>query len=86
MRIVDLNTFGGIGANSIFVELGPFRFVIDAGMNPKFVGNRALPDFRQLKDLTLDFVLLTHCHLDHLGGLAVLMRYQPDTCVCSSTG
>ncbi len=85
MRIVDLNTFGGIGANSIFVELGPFRFVIDAGMNPKFVGNRALPDFRQLKDLTLDFVLLTHCHLDHLGGLPVLMRYQPDTCVFSST-
>lgn len=85
MRLIDLNPLGGIGANSIFVELGSFRFVIDAGMNPKFVGNHALPDFRQLKNLPLDFVLLTHCHLDHLGALPVLMRYQPDASVFSST-
>ena len=85
MRLTDLNTAGGIGANSLLAEVGPFRFVIDAGMHPKFAGNRALPDFRQLEETPLDFVLLTHCHLDHLGALPILMRHQPDVCVFTST-
>ncbi len=84
MRITDLNTEGGIGANSLLAEVGPFRFVIDAGMHPKFAGYRALPDFRPLGETPIDFILLTHCHLDHLGALPILMRHQPDASVYTS--
>ena len=84
MKLTDLNRDGGIGANSLLIELGEFTFVIDAGLHPKRTGREALPDFRSLADRHLDFVILTHCHLDHLGGLPVLLRQHPETRVLTS--
>ncbi len=76
MNITDLNRDGGIGCNSMLVEVGPFRLLVDAGMHPKKAGLEAMPDFSLVEDNSLDLVLLTHCHLDHLGSLPVLMRRQ----------
>ena len=45
MKLTDLNPGGGIGANSLLVETGSFRFAVDSGLHPKFAGNKALPDF-----------------------------------------
>lgn len=84
MKLTDLNREGGIGSNSLLVELGDFTFVIDAGLHPKLAGREALPDFRLLADRQVDFVILTHCHLDHLGGLPVLMRQHPEAQVLTS--
>ena len=86
MNIIDLNARGGIGANSLYCECGSFRFVIDSGIDPKADGKAALPQVRSLETGTLDFILLTHCHLDHLGSLPVLLRHQPDTPVFCSLG
>ncbi len=79
MKLVDLNRAGGIGANSLYCELGSFRFLVDAGLHPKNVGLEALPDYSRIEDVELDFVLLTHCHLDHLGALPVVLKNRPDT-------
>lgn len=78
MKLTDLNPKGGIGANSHFLELGPFNLVIDSGMNPKHMGLEALPRIEHLRDKTIDLILLTHCHLDHLGSIPVLMREHPE--------
>lgn len=78
MRITDLNKGGGIGANSLFVELGAFRFVVDSGLNPKQAGGDAIPDFSALDDTEIHFIVITHCHLDHIGSLPVLMRKHPN--------
>jgi|TARA_Y100000588_G_scaffold183596_1_gene197405 Cft2 family RNA processing exonuclease len=78
VKITDLNSHGGIGANSLLVEMGPFRFVVDAGLHPKLAGNEAMPSFDLVPVDSLDFIILTHCHLDHLGSLPVLSREQPD--------
>ena len=78
MKFTDLNPHEGMGANSLLVELGPFCIIIDAGMNPKEMGKAALPNFELLKGKTVDCVILTHCHLDHLGALPVLMRQLPN--------
>lgn len=78
MKLTDLNPKGGIGANSHFLELGPFKLVIDSGMNPKHMGPEALPAIDRIRDDSIDLVLLTHCHLDHLGSLPVLMREHPE--------
>ena len=75
--IQDLNFEKDIGANSILLEVGPFKFVIDAGMDPKQLGNKALPNFDVLEPNSIDFIALTHCHLDHLGGLPILAKKQP---------
>jgi len=84
MKLIDLNPEGGIGANSLFLEIGAFNVVVDAGLNPKLVGLPALPDYRLVRDEKIDFVLITHCHLDHLGSLPVLLREHPEAQVLMS--
>jgi len=51
--------------------------VFDCGMHPKKAGAPALPNLALLEDDSLDFIIITHSHLDHIGGLPVLARYQP---------
>ncbi|MEX2380963.1 MAG: MBL fold metallo-hydrolase [Opitutales bacterium] len=84
MKLLDLNRDGGIGANSIYFELGPFRVLVDAGLNPKKAGYAAMPDFARIDDVELDFIVLTHCHLDHLGSLPVILRRHPEATVLMS--
>jgi Cft2 family RNA processing exonuclease len=76
MYLVDLNPGGGIGANAHYVEIGPFKILVDAGLHPARKGLGALPDFSPIADDSLDFILLTHCHLDHLAALPVILRPQ----------
>jgi Cft2 family RNA processing exonuclease len=76
MQITDLNTARDIGANCLLVETGPFRFLIDCGLHPKKVGLAGLPDLGRLELDELDFIIITHAHLDHGGSLPVLLRNQ----------
>ena len=69
MKFTDLNAHGGIGANCSLCEIGPFKFVVDSGLHPKFAGPESLPKHNEIGRFTLDFIILTHCHLDHLGSL-----------------
>jgi Cft2 family RNA processing exonuclease len=79
MKLIDLNRDGGIGANSLFVQFGDLRVLIDCGLHPKKVGRAATPDFSPLRGAPLDLIIITHCHLDHIGSLPVVMREHPDT-------
>jgi Cft2 family RNA processing exonuclease len=85
MKIMDLNSQGGIGANSMHLQIGELNILIDAGLNPKTPGLGALPDFKQLRGVELDLIIVTHCHLDHIGGLPVVMRQHPKTPVLLTT-
>ena len=76
MKLIDLNRAGGIGANSFYVQLGELKILVDCGLHPKKVGRVATPDFSPLRGVTLDLVIITHCHLDHIGSLPVLLREQ----------
>ncbi len=79
MKLTDLNRDGGIGANSMFIQLGDLNILVDSGLHPKKVGRAATPDFRHLQGVTLDLIIITHCHLDHIGSLPVVMREHPNT-------
>lgn len=85
MNLIDLNRDGGIGANSLFVRLGDLNILVDCGLNPKRVGRLATPDLTPLRDVTLDLIIVTHCHLDHIGSLPVVMREHPNVPVIMST-
>ena len=78
MKFTDLNAHGGIGANCSLCEIGPFRFVVDSGLHPKFAGPESVPRHGEIDRFSVDFIILTHCHLDHLGSLPILSRDQPD--------
>ncbi|HYD85727.1 MAG TPA: MBL fold metallo-hydrolase, partial [Opitutus sp.] len=86
MKLIDLNRDGGIGANSLFVQFGDLRVLIDCGLNPKKVGRAATPDLTPLRSAPLDLIIITHCHLDHIGSLPVVMREHPNTPVIMTQG
>ena len=79
MKLIDLNAAGGIGANSMYVQIGDFHLVVDSGLHPKKSGREAAPDLRPLEGVKLDLIIITHCHLDHIGSLPLLMRRYPNT-------
>ncbi|MCG8526709.1 MAG: MBL fold metallo-hydrolase [Opitutales bacterium] len=84
MNFTDLNKSGGIGSNSSLIELGNFKFLVDSGLHPKEVGKGAVPQLELLDGVDLDFIVLTHCHLDHLGSLPIVMKRYPDVPVFMS--
>ncbi|WP_221028766.1 MBL fold metallo-hydrolase [Actomonas aquatica] len=84
MKLLDLNRHGGIGANALFVQIGGVNLLIDSGLHPKHVGRAAIPDFKQIRGERVDLIVITHCHLDHIGSLPVAMREFPDAPVVMS--
>src|SRR5450432_666790 len=78
MKLIDLNRAGGIGANSLYVRFGDLNILIDCGLHPKRVGRSATPDFAPLRGVKLDLIIITHCHLDHIGSLPLIMREHPE--------
>jgi Cft2 family RNA processing exonuclease len=86
INIIDLNRQGGIGANSHYIEIGQWKAVVDVGLHPKFTGYEALPNFKKIPDDTLNVILVTHAHLDHLGALPSLAQRHPDAKILMSSG
>lgn len=66
-----------IGANSYLLEIDGIRIILDAGMHPKQDGAAALPRYEDLPHDSIDAILISHSHLDHVGTLPVLMEDQP---------
>lgn len=84
VNLTDLNRHRRIGASGLLLEMGPYRILVDAGLDPKEIGYTATPDFKRLGDGPLDLIILTHCHLDHLGSLPMVARRHPQTPVLCS--
>ena len=57
MKLIDLNRDGGIGANSLFVQLGDLNILIDFGLHPKKIGRSATPDTSPLRGKSLDLII-----------------------------
>ena len=81
MRLTFHGAAGEVTGSSLLVEAGDVRFLVDCGM---FQGGREAPRKNReayARDLgRLDFVLLTHAHVDHCGLLprfAVPGRHAP---------
>ena len=85
MKLIDLNRDGGIGANSLFLQLGGLNILVDCGLHPKKTGRAATPDLARLRGQRLDLIVITHCHLDHIGSLPVAMRENPTVPVLLTT-
>jgi Cft2 family RNA processing exonuclease len=85
---VQLTPLGGgkeIGANAFLLRWGEVSILLDAGMHPSREGYSALPLLEPLDQLKqLDAVLISHGHLDHVGGLPYIAReYRPPAIFCT---
>jgi metallo-beta-lactamase family protein len=79
MKLTFFGAAGEVTGSSLLVEIGTARFFVDYGM---FQGTQRGPQSASLKNRIaferdlgqLDFVLLTHAHLDHCGLLPRFAR------------
>ena len=71
MKFINLTRHTEIGANSYYLESGGARLILDCGMHPKDVGENVLPNWKPIERQTIDAVLITHAHQDHIGTLPV---------------
>jgi Cft2 family RNA processing exonuclease len=84
MHVLDLNRTRDIGSSCLFAKIGEFNVLFDCGTSPKCAGYSALPDFSKLGDAHIDLILISHCHLDHVGSLPYVMKKQQQARVLMS--
>ncbi|MDX2079470.1 MAG: MBL fold metallo-hydrolase [Terrimicrobiaceae bacterium] len=77
MELVNLTRRVEIGSNSYWVRVGGKNIILDAGLHPKLEGYGAAPDFARVPEGSVDAIILTHAHQDHLGSLPILTRREP---------
>ena len=75
MKIHFLGGTSTVTGSKTLVELDETRILIDCGL---FQGIKSLRDLNweplSIEPSTIDFVLLTHGHLDHCGWLPLLVK------------
>jgi Cft2 family RNA processing exonuclease len=77
MELVNLTRRTEIGSNSYLLAIGGKNLILDAGLHPKLEGLAATPDFSPVPEGRVDAIFITHAHQDHVGGLPVLTRREP---------
>ncbi len=66
-----------IGANSYYLNISGVGIILDCGMHPQKIGISSLPNLELIKNLNVDYVLISHAHQDHLGALPYLVQKHP---------
>jgi Cft2 family RNA processing exonuclease len=66
-----------IGANSYCLQVGDKKIVLDAGLHPREEGPQAQPNYGLMEDGSVNAVVLSHAHQDHVGALPLLQRRHP---------
>jgi cleavage and polyadenylation specificity factor subunit 3 len=77
VEFLPLGGAGEIGANCYYINISGTGILLDCGMHPKKTGAEALPDLDLIKDLSVDFVLISHAHQDHIGALPFVVQCYP---------
>lgn len=64
---------------------GKYKFLVDVG--PKASVGRLVEGLKALNIEKLDFIFLTHIHIDHAGATGALIRRYPETkVICHASG
>ena len=69
MELVNLTRRVEIGANSYLLRTKGKSLILDSGLHPKFEGLAATPDFSLVPEGSVDGIIVTHAHQDHVGSL-----------------
>lgn len=85
LKVIPLGGLGEIGKNMTVLEYGRNQIIVDCGVmfpeNDMYGIDLVLPQFDYVlenRDI-LRGIVLTHGHLDHIGGLAYLLRHMVES-------
>ncbi|MDP6038752.1 MAG: MBL fold metallo-hydrolase, partial [Candidatus Latescibacteria bacterium] len=67
IKFLPVSTTHEIGDASYLLSLNGTTVLLDTGLNPRRDGIDSLPDYSTVRDHEVDAILVSHCHLDHLG-------------------
>jgi ribonuclease J len=90
LRVVALGGIGEVGRNMTVFEHAGELLIVDCGVlfpeDAQPVVDLILPDFRPIEDRldTVQALVLTHGHEDHIGAVPFLLRLRPDMPVVGS--
>lgn len=76
MELVNLTRNVEIGANSYLLRTRGKSLILDSGMHPKAEGLAAIPNFSLVPEGSVDAIIVTHAHQDHIGSLPYLTRRE----------
>lgn len=76
MQFTSLTRRTEIGANSFAIRTGGKTLVLDTGLHPTERGLAATPDFSKVPEGSVDAIVVTHAHQDHIGALPILTRRE----------
>jgi cleavage and polyadenylation specificity factor subunit 3 len=77
IKFIPLGGAGEIGANCYYLNIKGTGILLDCGMHPQKTGLEALPNFNLIEGLPVDFVLISHAHMDHISSLPYLVQRHP---------
>jgi Cft2 family RNA processing exonuclease len=77
IKFIPLGGAEEIGANCYYLNIEGTGILLDCGMHPQKTGLDALPKFDLIDDLPVDFVLISHAHMDHISSLPYLVQRHP---------
>ena len=79
LDIVPLGGVGEFGMNMMVIACGDTAILVDAGVSfpePELLGvDLIIPDLRPLDQFTIQALVLTHGHEDHIGAVAHVLPY-----------
>jgi Cft2 family RNA processing exonuclease len=66
-----------IGANCYYLNFNGNGIILDCGMHPRKTSLESLPEFNLIEELSVDHILISHAHQDHIGSLPFLVKRHP---------
>ncbi|MEG8946321.1 MBL fold metallo-hydrolase [Rosettibacter firmus] len=85
IKFIPLGGADEVGASCFYININGTGILLDCGIHPRKKGIEALPEFNLLKELPLDFVLISHAHQDHIGSLPFLIQQYPHVIIYTTT-
>ena len=77
IKLLPIGGADDIGASCFYLNIFGTGILLDCGIHPRKIDIEAIPDFSLLENQPLDFVIISHAHQDHIGGLPFLVKKYP---------